>query len=368
MTINNIVFIDSTVNDYQTLASQAKTGTEVIVLDNSKDGVSQITQALAGRSNLDSIQIFSHGAEGAVYLGSAVLDSQSLEGYQVQLQQWGEALGDNGDILVYGCNVATGEGQAFVEQLSEITGADVAASNDLTGNAALGGDWELEIETGLIEANIGINENAIANYDGLLDIIKVTNTNDNDTGSLRWAIEQATSQKFGFDVIDLRDVSGTISLNSSLPTIAGGNNLFWVGDGDITINGRGQYQIITYSVNNSFGEVLGIQGVNFTQGLARGGDGNGGGGGGLGAGGAIFVDAGRLVLDNVSFNANEAIGGSSYGRAGSGFRGDGDDGSGGDGGDGGKLNVTGDQSLSNPNSPGSGGSGDSGNGGNGGSG
>ena len=39
-------------------------------------------------------------------------------------------------------------GQAFVADLAALTGADVAASSDATGDAALGGDWELEIGTG----------------------------------------------------------------------------------------------------------------------------------------------------------------------------------------------------------------------------
>jgi hypothetical protein len=49
--------------------------------------------------------------------------------------------------------VAEGEaGQAFVERLAQLTGADVAASDDRTGSAALGGDWQLETRTGGIEA------------------------------------------------------------------------------------------------------------------------------------------------------------------------------------------------------------------------
>ncbi|MBD2390920.1 S8 family serine peptidase [Aphanizomenon flos-aquae FACHB-1171] len=37
--------------------------------------------------------------------------------------------------------------------MSQLTGADVAASDDLTGNTASGGDWVLEYTTGLIEAS-----------------------------------------------------------------------------------------------------------------------------------------------------------------------------------------------------------------------
>ena len=35
--------------------------------------------------------------------------------------------------------------------MAALTGADVAASDDLTGAAELGGDWELEVSVGTIE-------------------------------------------------------------------------------------------------------------------------------------------------------------------------------------------------------------------------
>jgi large repetitive protein len=62
------------------------------------------------------------------------------------------SLSENGDILLYGCNVANdGTGQEFIDTLASITEADVAASDDVTGNSALGGDWDLEVISGVIE-------------------------------------------------------------------------------------------------------------------------------------------------------------------------------------------------------------------------
>lgn len=53
-------------------------------------------------------------------------------------------------ILLYGCNVAQGDvGQAFISALASSTGTDVAALTDLTGAAALGGDWAFEAQTGI---------------------------------------------------------------------------------------------------------------------------------------------------------------------------------------------------------------------------
>ena len=48
--------------------------------------------------------------------------------------------------------LATEDGQGLVNALGRLTGADVAASDDLTGSASLDGDWELEYVVGDIEA------------------------------------------------------------------------------------------------------------------------------------------------------------------------------------------------------------------------
>ncbi|MDQ7004081.1 MAG: Ig-like domain-containing protein [Ghiorsea sp.] len=125
----------------------------MIILDTKKDGIQQITDALASYNKLNSIEILSHGDAGAINLGSGSLDNDNITHYASKLSTWGSALTETGDILIYGCNVAEGEsGSSFIQQLSTITGADIAASTDLTGAAALGGDWVLEKNTGNIEA------------------------------------------------------------------------------------------------------------------------------------------------------------------------------------------------------------------------
>ncbi|RZL32255.1 MAG: DUF4347 domain-containing protein, partial [Rubrivivax sp.] len=56
----------------------------------------------------------------------------------------------------------------FPPSAAALTGADVAASTDATGAAALGGNWTLEKQTGAIEADRALGERAMADYDGLL--------------------------------------------------------------------------------------------------------------------------------------------------------------------------------------------------------
>jgi hypothetical protein len=73
--------------------------------------------------------------------------------------------------LLYGCNVAQGElGQAFTSILSQWTGADVAASDDLTGSSAQGGNWTLEVQTGQIAASLVFQASAITSYQSVLAV------------------------------------------------------------------------------------------------------------------------------------------------------------------------------------------------------
>ncbi|MBW4594565.1 MAG: DUF4347 domain-containing protein [Brasilonema angustatum HA4187-MV1] len=150
----SLVFIDPHLEDYQSLVAGISPEAKVVVLDPSKDGIEQITRELSNYNHVVSkVEILSHGASGRLQLGQTSLDSAALNRYSQQLQSWAEALTDNADILIDGCNVAQGEqGKRFVTKLSEFTGADIAASTDLTGDAAQGGDWNLEYKVGQIES------------------------------------------------------------------------------------------------------------------------------------------------------------------------------------------------------------------------
>jgi uncharacterized repeat protein (TIGR01451 family) len=163
--VKNVLFVDARVENCDSLARGATADTFVFVLDSTRDGVEQITRILANCSDLDSLQIVSHGREARVQLGAIELCSDNLETYSHLLQQWGKALSERGDILLFGCSVAAGEsGAAFVRRLSFIAGADIAASDNLTGSAALGGDWELKFATGEIKASIAIEKEVLEAY------------------------------------------------------------------------------------------------------------------------------------------------------------------------------------------------------------
>jgi hypothetical protein len=259
---STIVFIDAAVADYQTLLDRVKLGVEAIVIDSHRDGVEQISEVLANRTNIDSIHLVSHGGPGSLQLGKTRLSVDNLETYSQQLQQWRRALTIDADILIYGCNVAaasracqkvrqginslsqsesrlkptknnfikqssledfgyeTGvetnggldepavDGVHFLHRIASLTGANIAASKYLTGSAKLGGNWELEEKIGNIKSPLAFESNAMQNYASVLATYTVTTKFDNldnsgtgSPGSLRYAINQANSTP-GLDIIN----------------------------------------------------------------------------------------------------------------------------------------------------------------------
>jgi len=102
-----IAFIDTQVENYQSLIAGVKPGTEVVVLDGNRDAIDQITQILRDRTNIDSIHILSHGSPGSLQLGDGSLSLENLEADCEKLQQGRSALTLGADILIYRCNVAS---------------------------------------------------------------------------------------------------------------------------------------------------------------------------------------------------------------------------------------------------------------------
>ncbi|WP_420066124.1 DUF4347 domain-containing protein [Pectobacterium colocasium] len=179
-THKEVVFVDTSVADYQTLVNQVPVGTEVVLLDSSKDGLTQMAEWAQTHSGYDAIHIISHGAEGRIYLGGLTLDTATAAARQSDLSALGAALTETGDILLYGCSVASGDGVSFIEEIASATGADVAASSDLTGSAEKGGDWTLEKSVG----TDAIQATALSfdNYHELLTIVSF-DQNDFSSGS-----------------------------------------------------------------------------------------------------------------------------------------------------------------------------------------
>ena len=148
---SRIIFVDPTVADLVQTYHAAK-GETVVTLSLDGDPIRQIAAALKRQNGLQSIHLYSHGESGALKIAGHLYDRTRLEkDYKQELAIIGRALTADGDLLLYGCDLA-GEtkGHALVDFLARATGADIAASSNLTGQ---GGDWRLEVHNGAIESN-----------------------------------------------------------------------------------------------------------------------------------------------------------------------------------------------------------------------
>ncbi|WP_288380518.1 Ig-like domain-containing protein [uncultured Massilia sp.] len=143
-----VVFIDANISGYNTLVQQLSPNMEVVVLDPRTDGLAQIAAWCADVQDLGAIHIVSHGRPGAVQLGGVELSGATLgwETTRSALNDIGASLAPGGQLLLYGCATGAGlEGAAFVAQLAQFANATVGASDDNTGAASLGGDWDIEV-------------------------------------------------------------------------------------------------------------------------------------------------------------------------------------------------------------------------------
>ena len=149
--MSTLIFIDSRIKGIDSLIAGLSKDDEFVILDENRNGLAQIASTLAQKNALDAIHIISHGSDGVLYLADQELTSDTIGSYATLLAEIGKSLKPDGDILLYGCNVAASRlGEAFVNDFSALTARDVAASTDLTGAASLGGNAILEYQSGVI--------------------------------------------------------------------------------------------------------------------------------------------------------------------------------------------------------------------------
>ncbi|MCT7964042.1 DUF4347 domain-containing protein [Laspinema sp. D1] len=300
-----LVFIDSQVENYQSLLQGVGENVQAIGLDELTDGVQQITEVLQTLNNrgetVDSIHIISHGSPGSLQLGNVILSGDNLAQYYSVLQCWSKALISQGNLFLYGCQVAAGIGAEFVRNLSHLLGVNIAASVDITGNSKRGGNWDLAFRTGEITTPLALKPEAMMAYSGVLAILTVTNANDSGAGSLRNAIASAQAgDTLQFDsslanqTITL--TSGQLELNKNL-TLDGANAP------GITISGNNASRVFFVKENTNFvPSSVNLRNLVIADGKAT-------GIGELGAGGGIYTASrSTLTVENITFRNNVATG------------------------------------------------------------
>ena len=120
---------------------------------------------------------------------------------------------------------------------------------------------------------------------------------DGGNGELRAAITQANSDAAGDTITFRNGLSGTILLTSALPPFTKGMTIQGLASTTIAIDGAGKYQPIFIQAT---GATVTIANVTIQHGNAVSVGGNGG---------AVYVYAGSLALDNCTLSGNTALSG-----------------------------------------------------------
>jgi Domain of unknown function (DUF4347)/FG-GAP-like repeat len=142
-----LVVFDERVSDIELLTQALLPGSIGFTIRAQADGLETITQLLAA-TGASYLAIVAHGEPGVFHLGKSPIGINQLQAQSHLLAAWQVQ-----EIALYSCEVGQGQiGQALIYQLSELTGATVAAATTKTGCTALGGSWDLAVTTGAIGA------------------------------------------------------------------------------------------------------------------------------------------------------------------------------------------------------------------------
>ncbi|MGB8170291.1 MAG: Ig-like domain-containing protein, partial [Chthoniobacteraceae bacterium] len=318
-----LFFVDAAVADPEAFWLAAPPGATVVCIPADVDSWNFMARESAKFRGLAAIHIVSHGRPGAVVLNGRAYSAADLESHSLALRQLGRSLTRNGDILLYGCEVGAGrEGRALVDTLAAATGADIAASRDLTGSRARGGNWELEVVAGEVDRTEVLRASDLSDYDFVLHTANVSTV-----AQLKAAISTGATD----GAADTITITGPITFASAADAIAinvtDGQTMSIVGGG-FTLSGGNYTRVLDVQ-----GGSVAIDNLTITNGKLSGTGGSGDTGGTGAAGGSSLGagvrNAGILTISNSTITGNKSAGGGGGGGSTTGLYGGGGGGAGG---------------------------------------
>src|SRR5262249_31688902 len=164
-----IVFVDGKVDNLATLLAGLRPELDRILLSHDEPALCQIARLVRHWGGLEAIHVIAHGRAGEVNFGAGALSLESLAGHAADLRTIGQALGNDGKLLLWSCQTAAGaRGSAFVEALESATGAEVRAATGTIGSQPLGGGWQLNVSSGKETVAAPLTGRGMAGYAGVL--------------------------------------------------------------------------------------------------------------------------------------------------------------------------------------------------------
>jgi hypothetical protein len=148
----SLVVIDASASANGHLAGAFADAAATLVVGSGDDVFARVGAALDALDGVSAIHVVSHGSPGRFTLGDGVFSADTVDDLGPELVAWNRLAGPGSDLYLWGCDVAGGDGASLVDSIHALSGFDVAASIDVTGPAALGGDFDLEYAAGDVAA------------------------------------------------------------------------------------------------------------------------------------------------------------------------------------------------------------------------
>ena len=149
-----VVFVDTSLANYQALEAAVKPGVEIEEIGGDQDGLAQMAKWAETHTGYDSISVIGQGTDVAIRIGTHTLTDAGLSdgATGVELAEIGSALKAGGELLVFGDNGASDtQGRQFARDLAAATGATVGVFGDPADSTGSDGNWVLQTSTGVIE-------------------------------------------------------------------------------------------------------------------------------------------------------------------------------------------------------------------------
>jgi len=196
-----VLLADASVEQLDVLMAGLRPGVEVQLITPQDDALQAMAQVLSDPS-LDTLHVLGHGAPGEVILGGQTLNTSALPHLAAQLNA--NAFSDSHlqpQICLWSCRTGAAQaGETFMNALANTTQATVFATEQLVGNAAKGGTWNLE-KAVAPRRGVPFSAEAVEGFEGVLGTPSLKNWNDsgvkedNKSNDLVFSIDGAGNKK-----------------------------------------------------------------------------------------------------------------------------------------------------------------------------
>ena len=162
-----LVVLDEAMQNKELIMECINEDMELLILPDGVNQLEVLTEKLKNYKNLEALHLLVCGTDGMIMLNGTPLQNENIGKYTEQLSSWKNSFTEDGDMMIYTCNLAESDkGKLVIRRLSAYTGLDVAASTNSTGNLGDKGDWQLEFMKGKIETSTCFNTEKIAEFPG----------------------------------------------------------------------------------------------------------------------------------------------------------------------------------------------------------